>query len=265
MSAREQILAAVRAARSGMPDTGGPTGAVPGAGPAAPAEVPRPGGSDDAPHADGPHADGTHAVAPQKSVLDLFVERVEDYRASVTRLAQDDPLSIARVVRSILAQAAATRVVIPAGLDLDLAAPDEPAGHSGGAGSLQVVVDDGLDARELDAVDAVVTRCAVGIAQTGTIVLNHEADQGRRAITLVPDLHVCLVAATSVVADVPEAIERLAVDPGCPQTWISGPSATSDIELDRVEGVHGPRTLHVVLIDSRLGGHVSSQSAAGRN
>ena len=164
--------------------------------------------------------------APDRGdLVALFDERVADYRAVVTRCAAED---LAATVAAALGTA---RAVVPPGLDVEVA---------------DSVVDDGLSAAELDAIDAVVTRAAVGIAETGTIVLDHQPDQGRRAISLVPDLHVCIVDATQVVADVPDAIALL--DPARPSTWISGPSATSDIELDRVEGVHGPRTLHVVLV-----------------
>ena len=90
------------------------------------------------------------------------------------------------------------------------------------------------------------TRARVGIAETGTIVLDHGRGQGRRAITLVPDHHVCVVDADQVVADVPDAFD--VVGGAGVLTWISGPSATSDIELDRVEGVHGPRRLHVIVV-----------------
>ena len=164
--------------------------------------------------------------APDRGdLVALFVERVEDYRAVVTRCTAEE---VEQVVRHVLGPA---RAVVPPALGLDLPG---------------AVVDDGFTATELDAYDAVVTRAAVGIAETGTVVLDHQPDQGRRAITLVPDLHVCVVDAGQVVADVPDAIALL--DPARPLTWISGPSATSDIELDRVEGVHGPRTLHVVLV-----------------
>lgn len=160
-------------------------------------------------------------------LLDLFVERVEDYRASVTRCAAAD---LAAAVAEALAGAA--RVVVPDGLDL--AVPG-------------AVPDTALTATELDAVDAVVTRATLGVAETGTLVLTHGPGEGRRALSLVPDLHVCVLTEGAVVRGVVDAVAAL--DPLRPQTWVSGPSATSDIELDRVEGVHGPRTLHVILVE----------------
>lgn len=172
-------------------------------------------------------------VAPssQKALIDLFVERVADYQAVVERCSADEVE--ARVAAALPAAGEnAPRAVVPAELGIEVA---------------DAVVDHGaLSALELDRIPAVVTRCRVGIAETGTIVLDHTADQGRRAISLVPDLHVCVVSEAQVVADVPDALPLL--DPVRPQTWVSGPSATSDIELSRVEGVHGPRTLHVLLV-----------------
>ncbi|HSE10345.1 MAG TPA: lactate utilization protein C [Nocardioidaceae bacterium] len=160
-------------------------------------------------------------------MVSLFVERVADYRATVERCAEAD---VPEAVRRALGSRA--RVLVPEGFPW-------PVDHG--------VRDTGLSPQELDDCEAVVTEATVGIAETGTIVLTHGAGQGRRALSLVPDVHLCVVRADQVVAGVPDAVALL--DPGRPQTWISGPSATSDIELNRVEGVHGPRTLHVVVVE----------------
>lgn len=198
-SARDEILGRVRAALDGV-EPAGPLPAPP-------------------------------TVRPVDDLVGLFVERVEDYRAVVTRCAPGD---VEATVAAVLAGGSA---VVPSGLGIHVpgAVVDPPAGPGH------------LSAADLDGIDAVVTAARVGIAETGTIVLDHADDQGRRAISLVPDLHVCVVRADQVVADVPDAVALL--DPRRPLTWISGPSATSDIELNRVEGVHGPRTLHVVVVD----------------
>lgn len=176
---------------------------------------------------------------PMDDVLATFVERVEDYKATVVRCAADEVG--AKVVEALTAYDVTT-VVLPEGLDESWRAAVV-------GGGLAVVEDSALTSAELNAVEAVVTAAAVGAAESGTIMLDHGPDQGRRALTLVPDVHVCVVRADQVVSDVPEAVARLggAAADGRPITWVSGPSATSDIELSRVEGVHGPRTLHVIL------------------
>lgn len=178
-----------------------------------------------------------------EGVLDLFVERVEDYKARVLRCHTGEiPARIAEALHEHGAQS----VVLPAGLD--------PAWRDAVAsGGFDVCEDEPhLTRGQLNETDAVVTACCVGAAESGTIMLDHRPDQGRRALTLVPDLHVCVIRADQVVSDVPEAVARLAPsvhEERLPLTWISGGSATSDIELSRVEGVHGPRTLVVVLVE----------------
>jgi len=171
-------------------------------------------------------------------LLDLLAERLRDYGCTVRRTAPDQLMT---AIGEALEQRGTRRIVVPAGLDL--------AGLPAGA---DIVADDGLSPAALDGVDGVITGAAVAIAETGTIVLDGSPDQGRRALSLVPDYHLCLVRAHQVVGLVPEALARL--DPGRPLTWISGPSATSDIELDRVQGVHGPRTLEVILVEPEQAG-----------
>jgi L-lactate dehydrogenase complex protein LldG len=173
------------------------------------------------------------AGASASELVALFAERVADYRADV-RIVRAD--GIATAVEGVTGGLGNSRIVVPAGVP----AAWLPAG-------IEVVSDEPpLSSAELDRVDGVLTGCAVAIAETGTIVLDGGHGQGRRALTLVPDLHVCVVHVDQLVADVPAAVA--AVEPRRPLTWISGPSATSDIELDRVEGVHGPRHLYVLIV-----------------
>jgi iron-sulfur cluster protein len=168
-------------------------------------------------------------------IVDLFAERVGEYRASVHRSNADE---VGDVIVRLCREREARRIVVPEGL------PE--AWRPPGVG---LVRDDNLGAHELDSLDGALTGCALAIAETGVIVLDGGPGQGRRAITLVPDYHLCVVSEDQVVDLVTEAVERLepAVRAGRPLTFVAGSSATSDIELERVEGVHGPRTLHVVV------------------
>ncbi|RLU89119.1 lactate utilization protein C [Streptomyces griseocarneus] len=212
--AREQILARVRRAL---------------------ADVPRAERPDDAPVPRdylAVHGQRSHAAS-----VDLLARNLTDYRARVHRT---EAAGLPALLSRLLSERGARRVVVPPGLPRHwlVGAPVETVPDSAPAA---------LTPHELDAMDSVVTGCALAIAETGTVVLDGDPDQGRRSITLVPDHHLCVVrTADQVVDSVPQALARL--EPARPSTWISGPSATSDIELERVEGVHGPRTLEVILV-----------------
>ncbi|MEV5981097.1 LUD domain-containing protein [Streptomyces sp. NPDC052114] len=215
MSSRDRILGRVRRALADVPDDGGPDTTY---------ERSLERGYLRA------HGDRT-----TEQTVDLLAENLADYRALVHRCTGEE---LPELLTRLLAARGAGTVLAPPGLPPHwLKAADATRVHDRAAST----------PHELDRVDSVVTGCALAVAETGTIVLDGSPDQGRRRITLVPDHHICVVRVPGQVVDsVPQALERL--DPARPLTWISGPSATSDIELDRVEGVHGPRTLEVVLM-----------------
>jgi L-lactate dehydrogenase complex protein LldG len=172
----------------------------------------------------------TSSRLTRDEVVNLFAERVAEYNATVIRC---DPNTAPHEIADALSDVAPGEVLLAEGLDTKWI----------GKG----IEDTGVSNLDLDRFKAVVTSSAVAVAETGTIILDHQRDgQGRRAVSLLPDRHVCIVLTSQVVGSVPEALARL--NPRRHQTWISGPSATSDIELDRVEGVHGPRDLRVILI-----------------
>jgi L-lactate utilization protein LutC len=208
MSGRDTVLGDTRSALVDVPD----------------AEVPD---GDPAPH-------DPRSQQAGLDVVELFVQRAADYRATVVRVPPSD--AVAAVGRA-LARTGARSAVLPPGFPDDLV-PEGPWSRLEDTPPLTV--------RQLDAADAVLTTVAAAIALTGTVVVDSGPGQGRRVLTLLPDQHVCVVWASRIVADVPEALSLL--HQRRPLTLISGPSATSDIELDRVEGVHGPRTLDLVVI-----------------
>jgi L-lactate dehydrogenase complex protein LldG len=175
------------------------------------------------------------ATRPVDDLAALFAERVADYRAKVSRVGAK---KLPAAVEAALRARDAGSIVVPA---------DLPASWCVDGFDWQID-DPPLPVEALDEVHGVLTGCAVAIAETGTIVLDAGPTQGRRALTLVPDYHLCVVRAEQIVGTVPEALAAL--DPVRPLTFISGPSATSDIELNRVEGVHGPRNLEVLLVDA---------------
>ncbi|MFF7122472.1 LUD domain-containing protein [Streptomyces sp. NPDC008240] len=176
-----------------------------------------------------------HGERTVEETVNLLAENLADYRAIVHRTTDEE---LPDLIMRLLAQRGSGYVLVPPGL---------PPEWMSAAGATRVHDRAVSTPHELDGVESVVTGCAVAIAETGTIVLDGGPDQGRRRISLIPDHHICVVRVPEqVVPSVPRALDRL--DPARPLTWISGPSATSDIELDRVEGVHGPRTLEVVLL-----------------
>lgn len=178
----------------------------------------------------------TSSQMPEEELIELLVDRLLDYKAGVEVIETAQiPEFVALKLKN------ANSVVYPHGLDQQWLSnlPQGVAQLADAPGARLTVA-------ELDATSAVVTSSRVSIAESGTIVLDGEPDQGRRAISLVPDHHLCIVPVSSIVQLLPEAMPRLTITR--PLTWISGPSATSDIELERVEGVHGPRTLDVLLV-----------------
>ena len=194
-----------------------------------------------APPADLPYETVTRAYRdrpahPGADLVELLVDRLVDYRAEVRTCAAEE---LPAIVATVLAARGIRRLAVPPGLP----------GSWLSAAEVAVSTDDPeapLTVSDLDGVDGVLSGCAVAVAETGTLILDASPDQGRRALTLVPDYYLCVVQESAIVPDVPEALGRL--DPTRPLTFISGPSATSDIELNRVEGVHGPRTLDVIVI-----------------
>ena len=207
MTAREEVLRRVRTALAAVPDAAEPTRTY-----------------------------ATVGALEATQLLDLLETRLIDYGATVRRC---DLHGVGAAVVAALTAAGSTSVVVATGL--------EPGWRPQASAALQVLDEPEVtDIPALVMVDAVLTSASVAVAETGTLVLDGSAGQGRRATSLVPDHHVCVVRMAQVVESVPEAVSRLTATR--PLTWVSGPSATSDIELRRVEGVHGPRRLEVILV-----------------
>jgi L-lactate dehydrogenase complex protein LldG len=212
LTARDDILARVRAALADVPDA------------ETPEDVPVP---------------RDYRTTEDGDAIELFVERVTDYGAGVHRT---NAQAVARTVATVCRAQGADTLVVPA----DLPREWLPSG-------VDVVSDDELGVAELDRLGGALTGCALAIAETGTIALDGGPGQGRRALSLVPDLHICVVGEAQIIDGVPGALRGLAAGLRAdrrPVTLVSGPSATSDIELSRVEGVHGPRRLELVLVAS---------------
>lgn len=175
------------------------------------------------------------ATRGREAVIDLLEDRLRDYDAHVVRVKIAD---VAATVAAMLGERGKRRLVVPVGLPAEWL-----------SGGFEFVVDEGFPAAELDGFEGVMTGATVAIAETGTVVLQNVAGQGRRAASLVPDYHLCVVRVKDIVATVPEAMDLLQRTAELATTFISGPSATADIEMTRIKGVHGPRSLDVILAD----------------
>jgi L-lactate dehydrogenase complex protein LldG len=173
------------------------------------------------------------SISPQEAI-DLLTERLADYDATVVPCSRED---LSSAMQEALHHHQARCVLIPPDFPTQIL-PEE----------FEIAADANLSPAELDRFDAAITLCALAIAETGTLVLEGVAGQGRRATTLVPDLHICVLNAADIVTTVPEAFARLAAAAALPLTFFSGPSATADIEMTRIKGVHGPRQLHILLV-----------------
>ena len=207
MTAREEVLRRVRTALAAVPDAAEPTRTY-----------------------------ATVGALEATQLLDLLETRLIDYGATVRRC---DLHGVGDAVVAALTAGGSTSVVVATGL--------EPGWRPQASAALRVLDEPEVtDIPALVMMDAVLTSASVAVAATGTLVLDGSAGQGRRATSLIPDHHVCVVRMAQVVESVPEAVSRLTATR--PLTWVSGPSATSDIELRRVEGVHGPRRLEVILV-----------------
>ncbi|HEY0168338.1 MAG TPA: LUD domain-containing protein [Jatrophihabitans sp.] len=230
MTARDEVLARISAALAPV------RGPAPGAGEvSAPAALPRRYRRAGEVSAGDPAGGAPAGPAHRAGLADLLIDRLVDYRATVTRC---EPAGVAAVLAQRLSRHRIESVLVPDGF------PERWLIDT----SAERRADEALTPVQLDRIDGVLCTCALAIAETGTIVLDAGPGQGRRALSLVPDYLLIVLECEQIVAGVPEALAQL--DAGRPLTWISGPSATSDIELHRVEGVHGPRTLDVILIDS---------------
>jgi L-lactate dehydrogenase complex protein LldG len=216
VSAREEVLARIRAAHAAAPPPDLPYDAL-------------------------ARDHRTTSALEGDALVERLVDRLIDYKALVRRCSAEE---LPETVATALRERGVRRIVVPAGLDpawLTAVGADVEVRTDGPGPGRQLAV------AELDRVDGVLSGCALAVAETGTLVLDGSAGQGRRVVSLIPDYHLCVVRPGQVVADVPQAVRAL--DLTRPTTMISGPSATSDIELNRVEGVHGPRTLEVLVVE----------------